>query len=203
MKKYIALSALTLLLASCGTIISGTTQEISFDSNIKNTKIFIDNKEVCQTPCITTLDRGRGKILVQAKKSGYEDKTMFIDKTVNPMTLVNVASTIFSTFGLTSDLTTDGFWEYSPDAFYVVMQKEPQTQAEKKQRAYENKIRHFVLQNYAELQNDIFSNYGEHEYLDTLTSMTKLSKTKIRIIFDHCSNEGECAEKVVDAYISK
>ena len=108
-----------------------------------------------------------------------------------------------STFGLTSDLTTDGFWEYSPDAFYVVMQKEPLTQAEKKQRAYENKIRHFVLQNYAELQNDIFSNYGEHEYLDTLTSMTKLSKGKIKIIFDHCSNEGECAEKVVDAYISK
>lgn len=204
MKKYIALSSLAVLLSSCGTVISGTTQEISFDANIKGTKIFIDNKEVCQTPCITTLEKGRGKILVQAKKNGYEDKTMFIDKQINPMTIVNVASTSFSTFGLTTDLTTDGFWEYSPDAFYVVMQTEPKTQAEKKQRDYENKIRYFVLQNYGELQSEVFDSYDDkQEYLNTLTAMTKLSKDKIKIIFDHCRNEGECAEKIVDAYISK
>lgn len=39
-----------LLLAACGTIVGGTSQDISFDSNIKGVKIFIDGVEVCKTP---------------------------------------------------------------------------------------------------------------------------------------------------------
>ena len=40
-----------LLSAACGTIVGGTSQDISFDSNVKGVKIFIDGVEVCKTPC--------------------------------------------------------------------------------------------------------------------------------------------------------
>lgn len=47
MKKILTTASLTLLLASCATLISGSRQDISFDSNEKHTRIFIDGKEVC------------------------------------------------------------------------------------------------------------------------------------------------------------
>ena len=105
--------------------------------------------------------------MVQARKDGFEDKTIFINKGPNPMSALNVVSTVFSTFGLTTDLSSGGFWEYSPNSFYVTMQKEPKTAAEKKQRAYENKIRHFVLQNYGQLKTEVFSSDGNREYIKT------------------------------------
>lgn len=80
MKKILTTASLTLLLASCATLISGSRQDISFDSNEKHTRIFIDGKEVCQTPCIVKIDRENSQVMVQARKDGFEDKTIFINK---------------------------------------------------------------------------------------------------------------------------
>ena len=203
MKKILTTASLTLLLASCATLISGSRQDISFDSNEKHTRIFIDGKEVCQTPCIVKIDRENSQVMVQARKDGFEDKTIFINKGPNPMSALNVVSTVFSTFGLMTDLSSGGFWEYSPNSFYVTMQKEPKTAAEKKQRAYENKIRHFVLQNYGQLKTEVFSSDGNREYIKTVAEMTGLPKSDVIFIVQDTDSEGECAEKIINAYISK
>lgn len=203
MKKHHLLLSLTFALSSCATMISGTTQEVSFDSNLKGTQIYINNKEICQTPCITTLERGKEKIMVTAKKAGYEERTIFIERNINPTTVINVASTIFSTFGLSTDISSDSFWEYAPNSFYITMQKQPQTAAERKQLEYTNKIRHFILQNYGTLQTEIYDRGGNFEYTNTLSSMTKLPKQKIISIFENCISESECTERVINAYISQ
>ena len=63
MKKILTTASLTLLLASCATLISGSRQDISFDSNEKHTRIFIDGKEVCQTPCIVKIGRENSQVM--------------------------------------------------------------------------------------------------------------------------------------------
>lgn len=83
------------------------------------------------------------------------------------------------------------------------MQKEPKTAAEKKQRAYENKIRHFVLQNYGQLKTEVFSSDGNREYIKTVAEMTGLPKSDVIFIVQDTDSEGECAEKIINAYISK
>lgn len=75
------------------------------------------------------------------------------------------------------------------------MQKEPKTAAEKKQRAYENKIRHFVLQNYGQLKTEVFSSDGNREYIKTVAEMTGLPKSDVIFIVQDTDSEGECAEK--------
>ena len=74
MKKILTTASLTLLLASCATLISGSRQDISFDSNEKHTRIFIDGKEVCQTPCIVKIDRENSQVMVQARKDGLKTR---------------------------------------------------------------------------------------------------------------------------------
>ena len=61
MKKALILTAAVLLLGSCATVINGRKQELSFDSNEKDTQIFIGDKEVCRTPCIVEVARSRKK----------------------------------------------------------------------------------------------------------------------------------------------
>ena len=66
MKKFLLLAALTL--SACG-----TTQEVTFDSNVPATKIYIDGMEICNTPCKTPIDRSADAIQLVAKKKGYND----------------------------------------------------------------------------------------------------------------------------------
>ena len=65
---------LTLLvfLASCGTLFSDSDQDVSFDSNVKGVKIYVDGMEICKTPCVYPLERKSSTSVVIAKKEGYE-----------------------------------------------------------------------------------------------------------------------------------
>ena len=46
-KKYILP-----ILSGCGTIFSGSTQDISFDSNVKGVEIYVSGIKACKTPCV-------------------------------------------------------------------------------------------------------------------------------------------------------
>lgn len=81
MKKFLLLGALAL--SACGTLFSGTTQEVTFDSSVPDTKVYIDGMEICNTPCKTTIDRSADAIQLVAKKKGYKDRVMTLRSTVN------------------------------------------------------------------------------------------------------------------------
>ena len=55
MKKLSILAVLAL--TACGTIFNGSSQDMSFDSNVKGVEIFINGMKACSTPCIYTIDR--------------------------------------------------------------------------------------------------------------------------------------------------
>lgn len=204
MKKIATISMLALLSASCASIISGSKQELSFDSNEKNVEIFIDNKFVCKTPCLAKVERENAKLMLTARKAGYDDKTVFVDNNLNVMVLGNALSTVLSTFGASTDLSSGAFWEYHPNSFYITMQKEPTTAAEKKQRDHENKIRDFVLRNYSQLQTEAFTpENSTQEYLKTLSGMTNLPESEVRTIIESSTSEAYAAEKIVGTYIKK
>ncbi len=63
-----------LMLAACGTLFSGTDQDVSFDSNVKGVKIYADGMEICRTPCVFPLERKSASSVIMAKKEGYDDK---------------------------------------------------------------------------------------------------------------------------------
>ncbi|MEH0155226.1 trypsin-like peptidase domain-containing protein [Limibacter armeniacum] len=73
----ILLSVLTLL-SSCQTIIHGTKQKISIDSNIEKAEIYIDNEYVGVTPFKKRIKRQEKPLNITLSKDGYDSATYVI-----------------------------------------------------------------------------------------------------------------------------
>jgi hypothetical protein len=90
MKKLIIFS-LILTLHSCGTIFTGTTENINFDSNVKGATVEFDGVEVGQTPFLTKVQKSfDGTVKISA--DGYEDKSFQLMKSFNAVSILNLTN---------------------------------------------------------------------------------------------------------------
>lgn len=196
MKKTLILLSL-FFLSSCAWIINGRYEELSFDSNVEEVDIYIQNQKVCSTPCITEVKRENKMILIIAKKQGYEDKVIEINKGINVVSFLNFLTTPIGLSSLTTDVSAGAVWEYQPNVFYVLMQTPPKTQAEKINRQTENNIRAFILKNYSELKTDIYAT--SQEYVNELAHMSHLSPSTVSILVRDSNSES----KLIDSILKK
>ena len=168
MKKLGLFSVLAL--AACGTLFSGTDQDVSFDSNVKGVKIYVDGMEVCRTPCVFPLERKSASSVIMAKKDGYDDKQIVLRSNLNKVAILNLT---FWPSWLT-DVATGGMWQYSSDGVYVDMEKAGVKKAELEQIKRKVATRRFVLFNYGELKIEAAGKEGE--YIAALSELSGLSK---------------------------
>lgn len=189
------------ILAACATVLDGRWQQLGFDSNEKDTEIFINGEFVCKTPCMTNVRRRNEQLMITAKKDGFEDRTLFLNSNINRTSVFNVLSLWSSTFGFSTDMSSKTIWQYQPNAFYVAMLKEPKTAKEKTLYAQQNKIRDFVLVNYDQLQSDVYQSNGNGEYLKTLSAMTGISVLQITSVLQNSYAAPDAAENIVGRYI--
>lgn len=204
MKKIILSITAAAFLSSCGTLFSSREQELAFDSNVKGVDIYINGKKACSTPCIAQVARSNKTLMIKAQKAGYDERTVFIEHGYNPIAVLNVLSGITSTFGLSTDSTNDRLWQYAPGSYYVTMYKEPRNDAERKLYENADRIREFVLKNYAQLQTENFeNNINDREYIKTVAKMSNASDIEIRSIISQSLSESECAERVVEIYLRR
>lgn len=103
-------------------IISGTTQNVTFNSTPDGATILIDGVASCSTPCTVRLPKTHSTQMISFKKDGY--KTMSIPMTTeyNGVALLN----IFWDFS-TTDMITGAAFEYKPNNYFMEMQAETKT----------------------------------------------------------------------------
>ena len=202
MKKITFLLPLLFLIASCATVFDGRKQQIAFDSNEKDVKIYVNDRFICKTPCIGEVKRKKNTIMIRAQKQGFENRTLFIDGTINSTSLLNVISLWTSTFGFTSDMSSGSIWMYQPNAVYVTMTKEPRTAAEKAVYQKQNKVRDFVLRNFSQLQNDLYSENASQEYIQALAQLSGISVLEIRTALQSSYAGPDTAEKIIGLMLS-
>lgn len=203
MKKVFVCSLIMLLCGACATVIDGNVQQLAFDSNEKDVEIYINNNFSCKTPCLTNVKRANKKLMVVAKKEGFQDRTVFLNKNMNSSTAFNVLSLWTSTFGFSTDLTTEDVWEYQPNSVYVVMTKEPKTAAEHQRVQKQNQIRDFVLRNFDALQSESDNLEGTGEYIQALSKMSNIAPIEIKSVLSNTYIATDCAERIVGLMISK
>lgn len=145
MRKILPLTAL--LLSACGTLFTGTTQNVSFNSNVKGAKVYIDGMEICTAPCQTTIDRSSDSLQVVAKKKGYEDRVVILRSGINRTSFFNLT---FAPSWLT-DLVAGGVWEYKNNQVYLNMEPKGLSAAERQEFLRQSSARRFALVNYDEL----------------------------------------------------
>jgi hypothetical protein len=98
MKKImlITLGAAALMLSSCATVLTGTSDDITFNSTPGGAKIMIDGLEVGQTPAVVSVKRpGNKTTKVTLQMKGYEDRSFALSSKFNMMACCNTGNLLF------------------------------------------------------------------------------------------------------------
>lgn len=188
MKKTVILSCL--MLTACGTIFSGTGQEINFDSNEKDVEVFIDGVRACKTPCTYEVDRSISDLDIVAKKKGFRNQQITLRSNFNKMAVLNLS---FLT-NWTTDFAFGGVWEYKRNNVYIDMEKLSKQNASLDNNLAPN-IRRFALFGYDEMKIEAAKNIGG-EYISSLAAITKKDDAELIALINQSSNEVELAHKL-------
>ena len=191
MKKIYLITGV-LSLAGCGTVFSGTSQDISFDSNVKEVSVYIDGAFACKTPCVYPAERASGSISIVGKKEGYEDVGMALKTQINPAAIGNITFI----YSWTTDLVDGAAWKYRQDGVYLNMEKKKMTKAKKEDFHHSSQIKRFVLFNYSNLLNEAFSDNFNGQYLQSLSELSGKSPQSLSAQIKLSQNEVECANKL-------
>ena len=120
MKKIIiSLSILSALIicTGCATVLSGTSQTITFDSSPSGASVFLDGQRIGATPFTTTLKKNKYSSF-RIELEGYHIISRQLDKNVDLVALLN----IFWDLG-TTDFITGAVYKYSQNSYFVQLQK--------------------------------------------------------------------------------
>ena len=112
MKKvvFIMIVFTAFIIPSCATILSGTSDEITFNSDPGGASIMLDGIKLGETPAIVSIKRpGFGNKEITLKLDGYDDRTFMLQKEFNTMTICNLASWP----GWVIDILTGSVMKYS------------------------------------------------------------------------------------------
>lgn len=163
-KFLFALSiALVATASGCATIIDGTSQVVTFNSQPTGAKILINGAQVGVTPLSTQLQRSKTTIVL-AKKDGYDDQQIAMQTKFNAYFFGNFISG--GLIGSTIDYASDAIVEYSPNTYYVTLTPVKITGLDEETFTYERTVRNFILRSHHQVIVDLSK--GEGEYLSSL-----------------------------------
>ncbi|PWS27515.1 hypothetical protein DHW03_07895 [Pedobacter yonginense] len=120
MKKVmntVAVSA-TLLLSSCATIFTGTSQTVQINSNPPAATIEVDGVKTGVTPMAVSLKKGFSGQTISLKLDGYETKTFQPKTAFNAVGIVNV---LFWP-GFAIDAATGAMMKYDPKVYEFTLE---------------------------------------------------------------------------------
>src|SRR5439155_9601807 len=114
MKKYAFMSVglfAGLLTGGCASIVNGTTQVVTIDSNVRGAEVAVDGEMVGRTPYTGPIKRG-STTTVRVSTQGYQPKTITLSTEIEPIFWGNIILGGF--FGSTTDAGTGAMYKYAP-----------------------------------------------------------------------------------------
>lgn len=85
-----------LLTTSCATVFCGSKATVTFESNVEQANLTIDGRKYSNVtfPYTTKIARGFDETIVKAEKEGYETQLIYIDKTFNAVSIINLCDVL-------------------------------------------------------------------------------------------------------------
>jgi uncharacterized protein YceK len=123
-KKSLTLAAATmasLTISGCATVISGTTQTLTFNSEPSGAEVYLDGARVGTTPVSLSVKKNK-KDSVMIQKEGYKTITRDITKSYDPVTILSV----FWDYS-TTDMISGAAFEYEPNSYFVELDKDEES----------------------------------------------------------------------------
>ena len=163
------------LVMGCASIIGGTRQLISVNSNVAGAEVYFNGIPVGKTPFSGMVKRTEaGQIEVRA--AGYTRSVATLNTTIRPIFWGNILAG--GTLGSSTDYGTGAMYQYMPSTYFAELRPAQaaaptgrpsgETCAVAQWRRQAG-IRFFVLTHYQELSDDLAKGGGEH--MDSLAAL--------------------------------
>lgn len=108
MKKFILIAVFAVVLfTSCSTIMTGTSENVTFNANVEKAKVYVDGIYRGDTPLILDLE-SKKSYTIQIEAEGYNSYTTMINKKTSGWVLGNVI--IGGVVGIVVDVVTGGIY---------------------------------------------------------------------------------------------
>jgi uncharacterized protein YceK len=119
MKKFVSILVIVLFLftTGCATILKGTSQTVSFNSEPAGATVLVDGKAMGVTPVALMLKKNKYDT-VTVQKKGYKSQTMPIKTRFDGIAIINIFWDLSTT-----DLITGAIVEYKPDNYHFELKK--------------------------------------------------------------------------------
>ena len=147
------------LMAGCGTIFTGTTDDIKFTSNVPGVRLTIDKQPKGEVPITVKQSRGfmNGEsFTAKFEADGYETQEFQLKRNFNTVAVLDITS-IPTSGGI--DFITGSLMRFEPTEYHIEMRKKGKGKAEFER---EKRLWSFALVNYRRIQMDLAKGGGEH-----------------------------------------
>ena len=204
MKNSLLILSVLFLSSSCATIMTGKTQEVTFDSEPQGVEVAVNGRVIGKTPTTIQLDKKKDQT-VSFKLEGYKTQTRTLETKVNTWFMGNIVLGGF--IGSTTDGITGGMHEYSPNQYYITLSKynNVSTTIFGSDKA---KVKEFIVVSYSSLKVDLSRGKGDH--LDSLLSMLGVKDSnkndsikKIKLLSEIYNVIPEFAEQVANLLLKE
>ncbi len=136
-----------LLLASCATVFTGTSQTVTINSNVEGAEVRIDGNVVGTTPYSGKVRKGNSAKSVLITKSGYQAQQISLNTAINPVTIISI---VFWDLG-TTDFLSGAAWEYSPNSYYVNLLKNEKSTSSARSELREIRLKEYAMVKHRQL----------------------------------------------------
>lgn len=156
------------LSTGCATIITGGSQDVSFQSTPEGATVFVDDQVVGKTPLMVKLHRKKNPPL-RFEMEGYKTIDTQVKSVMEPWLMGNI---IFGgVIGSTIDSCSGAVHQYSPNEYHVMMTP-VDSEALSADMHSKVKIKEFVIIAYKNIIQEFSEGHGE--YLSSLLSMLEI-----------------------------
>ena len=162
--------ALSVCVAGCATIGSGTTQEISVNCNVNDAEIYLDGVRIGKTPFRGIITKNKKAIAI--RKEGYQEQDLVLGKSLHPVFMGNII--IGGTLGSLTDFATGAAYTYTPASYFVELQERELSSTDYLQRLH---VRKFAMIYMDLISADAVT--GQGEYLNSLLKLVDSAATGV------------------------
>jgi hypothetical protein len=107
----ILLLGLAVIVSGCGTIINGSSQQVSIASTPSGADVIIDGADVGETPITQKLSR-KDQHTIELRLDGYESESIIVNRGVSGWVVGNIV--LGGLIGLGVDAITGGMYKLDP-----------------------------------------------------------------------------------------
>ena len=151
---------ISMLLASCATIVTGDKQQLTFDSSPKGAIVSINGRQIGKTPLIIEVDRDN-QYTVTFEKEGYKTFSAAMETQTDGWFWGNIL--FGGLLGSTTDSQTGAMYEYIQNEYMVTLESSKTGSLNSDiELSKREMVRRFMFINYGHLRKDLASSQGEY-----------------------------------------